>query len=67
MEKSGEDFDKEYCALMSKAHKKAIDEFEKEAEHGDDLDLKAWAGGKIQVLQEHLSMAESLDKSMASR
>jgi putative membrane protein len=67
MEKSGEDFDKAYCDLMTKAHKKAIDDFEDQAENGNDPALKAWAAGKVSVLQHHLEMAESMDESMASK
>lgn len=55
---SGTEFDKEYAKKMVKDHKDDIDLFEKEAEKGDDPEIKAWAAGKVPTLKHHLSMAE---------
>ncbi|HSC37010.1 MAG TPA: DUF4142 domain-containing protein, partial [Chitinophagaceae bacterium] len=42
--KKGVDFDKAYADLMVSDHKEDIDEFQKEADKGNDPDIKAWAG-----------------------
>jgi putative membrane protein len=42
-EKKGEEFDKDYISFMVSDHKDVVDMFEKEAENGNDPDLKAWA------------------------
>jgi putative membrane protein len=57
--KSGGEFDKAYAKFMVEDHKEDIDEFKKEAEKGNDPDLKAWASGKVSVLEHHLGMAEA--------
>jgi putative membrane protein len=57
--KSGVEFDKAYAKFMVEDHKEDIDEFKKEADKGNDPDLKSWASGKVPVLEHHLSMAEA--------
>ena len=64
---SGVEFDKEYCDFMVKDHKDDIDDFKKEADKGDDADLKSWAAGKVPVLEHHLMMAESAHKAMKDK
>jgi putative membrane protein len=64
-EKTGAEFDKAYCNYMVKEHKEDINEFEKQAEKGNDPELKSWAAEKLQTLERHLSVAESLDESIA--
>jgi putative membrane protein len=54
----GEEFDKEYSKCMVKDHKKAVSEFKKEADKGDDADLKAWAAKTLPTLEHHLKMSE---------
>ncbi|HEX5170407.1 MAG TPA: DUF4142 domain-containing protein [Cyclobacteriaceae bacterium] len=63
-EKKGADFDKAYCDFMVKDHKDDIDEFKKEAEKGNDPEIKDWASGKVPTLENHLSMAESMKESL---
>lgn len=58
--KTGADFDRAYADLMVSDHKDDVDHFQKEADKGNDADLKAWAGGKVGVLQHHLQMAEDM-------
>jgi putative membrane protein len=65
-EKSGADFDKAYCEFMVKDHKEDLDKFKKAAEKSEDPDLKSWAAGKVPVLEHHLSMAEGMEKGIAS-
>lgn len=55
----GADFDKEYTKMMVSDHKDAIDLFQKEADKGNDGELKGWASTKIPTLKQHLSMSES--------
>src|SRR3954462_10930477 len=43
--KTGNDFDDAYTDLMVKVHEKTVDAFKKEAEKGNDPDLKSWASG----------------------
>ncbi|GAA4467429.1 DUF4142 domain-containing protein [Nemorincola caseinilytica] len=62
--KTGADFDKDYIDLMVKDHKDVIDAFEKEAEKGNDPDLKTWAGAKLPALRHHLQMAEELQQRL---
>ena len=63
-EKKGRDFDKDYIDMMVKDHKEDIELFEKEAEKGNDADLKAWANSKLPTLREHLRMAESIQQDI---
>lgn len=62
--KKGHDFDKDYIDMMVKDHKDDIDLFEKEAEKGNDADLRAWANAKLPTLREHLRMAESIQNDL---
>lgn len=59
--KSGKDFDDAYTDFMVKDHKNDIDKFKKEADKGDDQDLKSWAAGKISTLEHHLEMAKQAE------
>jgi len=62
--KKGADFDKAYAEFMVKDHKEDIDAFKKQAEKGNDADLKAWAATKIPTLEHHLAMAETIEKEV---
>jgi putative membrane protein len=53
-----ENFEKNYMDEMVDDHKEMINTFEKEAENGNDADLKSWAAGKIAALRHHLEEAE---------
>jgi putative membrane protein len=61
-EKKGEEFDKDYISFMVSDHKDVVDMFEKEAENGNDPDLKAWASQKISALRHHLEMAQATEE-----
>ena len=63
-DKSGKDFDKEYCDMMVKGHKKAIDKFEKAAEDSQDADIKVWAASMLPNLRTHLDHAIMSDEKM---
>lgn len=62
--KNGTDFDNAYADLMVSDHKEDIDEFNKEAEKGNDPQLSAWAKSKVPTLQHHLAMAEEAKKNI---
>jgi len=63
-QKKGSDFDKAYIDMMVDDHKDDIDDFQKEADKGNDPDLKAWASNKLPVLQHHLQMAKDIQQSL---
>lgn len=66
-EKSGKDFDKEYCDMMVKGHKDAIDKFEKASSKAEDMDIRNWAASMLPALHthaEHAKMCEEKCKSM---
>ena len=58
----GTEFDKKYISFMVSDHKEDIDEFEKEVKNGKDADIVAFAKKGVPILQEHLDMAEAIDK-----
>ncbi|CAN5844106.1 hypothetical protein BH11PSE3_BH11PSE3_11350 [soil metagenome] len=59
---SGAAFDKAYQALQVAAHKEAVPLFETYSVSGDNAELQAFAGKALPHLQQHLKMAEDLDK-----
>jgi len=59
--KSGKDFDRAYMDLMVKDHKDAVDAFKKEAEKGEDAEIRTWASGKVATLESHLEMAKQTE------
>jgi putative membrane protein len=58
----GKDFTKQYHSDQVKAHKDAVDLFQRYAKGGDNPDLKAWAAKTQPALEHHLKMAQDLDK-----
>jgi putative membrane protein len=58
----GQAFDKAYMQDMVQDHKEDVADFRKEAEHGQDPQLKAFAAKYLPVLEQHLRMAESTEK-----
>lgn len=58
-EKKGKDFDKDYCDKMVDAHKDAVSKFEKEAEDGQDPDIRSWASETLPTLRKHLDHAKA--------
>lgn len=59
--KNGKEFDDEYTDFMVKDHKMDIDKFSKQADKGDDQELKSWASGKLSALEHHLEMAKEAE------
>jgi putative membrane protein len=57
---SGASFDREYAKQEVQDHQKTVALFQKEADSGQDPQLKAFAQKYLPTLQEHLKMAQSL-------
>jgi putative membrane protein len=57
---SGQEFDKAYIQAMVKDHKEDLDAFNREANSGNDTEIKDVAGQEAQVIGEHLKLAEQL-------
>ncbi len=53
-EKIGNDFDTEYCNMMVKGHKDAIDKFEIASTEAADKDVRFWAASMLPGLRVHL-------------
>ena len=58
----GKDFTKLYDEMQVSTHKDAVSLFERYGKEGDNVDLKAFATKYLPRLQEHLKMAQDLDK-----
>ncbi|HEY8937348.1 MAG TPA: DUF4142 domain-containing protein [Cyclobacteriaceae bacterium] len=56
-DKTGNDFDKDFCQMMVKGHKDAIDKFEKESKDAANGDIRAWATSMVPSLRTHLDHA----------
>ena len=53
---SGPNFDKQYLTLMEQDHQENVRLFGKEAQSGDDPEVKAWAAKTLPTLKQHHSM-----------
>jgi putative membrane protein len=59
--RKGASFDQHYAESIGvKAHEDTIKLFRKEAEKGDDADVKAWAAKMLPALTHHLELAQNL-------
>jgi putative membrane protein len=65
--KDKNDFDKEYIDQMVKDHKDDIDKFEKEADKGNDPEIKSWASGKLATLRHHLDEAQRIQDELKNK
>ena len=59
---SGKDFTKEYNELQLAAHKDAVSLLERYGKSGENADLKGFASKHLPHLQQHLLMAQDLNK-----
>jgi len=59
------DFDRAYMKEMVEDHEKDVKEFQKEAESGRDIDVKAWAGKAVPTLETHLKLAKETAGKLA--
>lgn len=62
----GADFDTAYIKHMVRDHKQTIREFQKEADNGDDADLRNFASKTLPTLQEHLRQAQDVESKLSS-
>jgi len=62
--KKGADFDKAYLDAMEDGHKATIEQFQKEADKGNNATLKQWAIEKLPTLQHHLEAIQSYKAKM---
>ena len=60
---SGGEFDREYMNQMVADHRQTVADFKKQAESGNDADLKSFAASTLPQLQEHLKMAQSTSEA----
>jgi putative membrane protein len=58
----GDRFDREFTRDEIAAHRRALAAFKREAEHGQDADVKAYASSMIPTLEKHLQLAEECAK-----
>jgi len=63
---AGSDFDRAYVRDMVRDHHTDIAAFEKEANAGQNPDLKNWAGNTLPTLREHLRLAEDAQRSVGT-
>lgn len=61
---SGAEFDKAYMARMEDDHQEDIALFERQAQQGQEPNLKNWAANTLSTLQEHEKLAESVKSSV---
>jgi putative membrane protein len=66
MSASGAAFDRGFIETQIKAHQQAIALFEKQANGGDDGDLKAFAQKQLPTLRQHLKQAQDLQAKLPS-
>lgn len=58
----GDDFAKQYHSDQDSGHKDAVSLFERYSKGGENAGIKDWAAKTLPHLQEHLKMAQALDK-----
>jgi putative membrane protein len=63
---SGTAFDRAYVTSMLADHEKDVAAFQREANSGQDADIKAWAGKTLPTLQEHLKMVRELERQVVA-
>ena len=58
----GAAFDRRFAREMVMGHEKAIAAYKKEAENGQNADIKAYASQALPTLEKHLQAAQDLEK-----
>ena len=66
MKMSGEAFDHAYIAAMVNGHRQAVTAFRTEARAGKDADIKAWAAKTLPTIEDHLKVAQSLNRAVGT-
>ena len=60
--KTGQEFDEAYMSFMVDDHQEDINAFKKQADNGNDPELKSWAAGKVPTLEQHLEHAKQVEE-----
>ena len=63
MKEKGGAFDRHFVNDVVQQHRRALDEYQREASRGENADLKAYAQSMVPTVQEHLDKAVALQKS----
>ena len=63
---SGEAFDHAYIVEMVNGHRQAVVAFRTEARSGKDPDIKAFAEKTLPTIEDHLKVAQSLNKAVGT-
>jgi putative membrane protein len=63
----GASFDRQFLQHEIRDHEKALAEFKREAEHGENTEVKNYANQQVPVLEKHLHDAQDLAKSAKQR
>ncbi|MDZ7963063.1 MAG: DUF4142 domain-containing protein [Aulosira sp. DedQUE10] len=63
---SDRNFDRQYMNHMVQDHEKTVSLFQREAQEGQDADVKAFATQTLPTLQEHLQQAQSIANPASS-
>ena len=58
----GTAFDKAFARDEAMDHQRALAAFQREADHGSDPDIKAYAAKQVSTMKSHLDMAKGLEK-----
>ena len=58
----GKPFDRAFLSQQSAEHEKLINAFKREAEHGTNPDIKAYANSALPTIEQHLHDAQNLMK-----
>jgi len=66
-DKTGSDFDNDYCDMMVKGHKDAIGKFEKVSTNTEDADIQSWATIMLSSLRTHLDHAITCQEKCAQK
>jgi putative membrane protein len=59
---SGQGFDRAYAREMVTGHQRMLTMFRRESQSGKDPEVKAWAAKMVPSVQEHLTMAQGLNR-----
>jgi putative membrane protein len=62
---SGSDFDRAYAQDMVKDHQQDLRDFQREANHGNDDVIKAFAGQTVPMIRQHLDQAKEMLKTVS--
>jgi putative membrane protein len=62
---SGADFDRAYAQDMVKDHQQDLRDFQREANHGNDDVIKAFAAQTVPMIQQHLDQAKEMLKTVS--